>query len=139
VIIRFLWNKGIDAHEIIHRFQAQFSEHAYALRTVRFWIAEVRLGRQDLDDEICTGRPLLDDFDATILAILDKFLFESARSIAETLGIAYPIMLLYLHDSIGFKSFHLHWVPHLLKHDLCEEQMEYAQAMLLNEVVGITS
>jgi hypothetical protein len=39
-------------------------------------------------------------------------------------------MLLYLHDSIGFRSFHLHWVPHLVTNDLLEKRMEYAQAML---------
>jgi hypothetical protein len=45
VIIRFLWNDGIDANQITARLQEQFSEHAYKLRTVRFWIAEVRFGR----------------------------------------------------------------------------------------------
>jgi hypothetical protein len=115
VIIRFLWKEGIDAHEIIHRLQEQFGEHAYKLRTVRFWITEIRLGRQDLHDEIRIGRlPLddlddlndLDDLDAKILAILDKSPFESARSIAETLHVAHSAMLLHLHDSIGFRSFH---------------------------------
>jgi hypothetical protein len=33
-------------------------------------------------------------------------------------------------DSIGFKSFHLHWVTHLLMHDLREKRKEYARAML---------
>jgi hypothetical protein len=31
VIIRFLWNDGIDAYEITHRPQARFSENVYAL------------------------------------------------------------------------------------------------------------
>jgi hypothetical protein len=31
VIIRFLWNEGIDAHKIRHRFQAYFCKHDYAL------------------------------------------------------------------------------------------------------------
>jgi hypothetical protein len=44
VIVRFLSNDGIVADEIITRFQAQFGEHAYKLRTVRFWIGEVRFG-----------------------------------------------------------------------------------------------
>jgi hypothetical protein len=38
----------------------------------QFWIAEVRLGRQDLHDKIRIRRSPLDDFDAKILAILDK-------------------------------------------------------------------
>jgi hypothetical protein len=75
---------------------------------VRFWIAEVQSGRQDLYDEIRTGRLPLDDLDAKIMAILDKSSFESARSIAETLDIAHSTVLLYLHNSVGFRSFHLH-------------------------------
>jgi hypothetical protein len=40
-------------------------------------------------------------------------------------------VLPHLHDSIGFKSFHLHWVPHLLTDDLRERRKEHARAMLL--------
>jgi hypothetical protein len=108
VIIRFLWNEGINAHEMTHRLQAQFGEHVYALRMVRFWIAEVWIGRQNLYDEIRIGRPLLDDLDAKILTILCKSPFESACSISETLGIAHSTVLLHLHDHISFRSFHLY-------------------------------
>jgi hypothetical protein len=69
VIIRFLWNEGIDTNEITARLQAQFGKHPSKLRTVRFWIAEVRFGHQDLHDEIRTGKPLPDDHDPKILAI----------------------------------------------------------------------
>jgi hypothetical protein len=88
---------------------------------VQFWITEVRLGRQDLHDKIRTGRPPLDDLDAKIPAIFDKSPLELARSIAETLCVAHPKVLLHLHDSIGFRSFHLHWVLHLLTYDFCEK------------------
>jgi hypothetical protein len=39
-------------------------------------------------------------------------------------------VLQYLHKSFGFKSFHLHWVPHLLTGDLWEKWKEYARAIL---------
>jgi hypothetical protein len=78
MIIRFLWGEGIDANQITARLQAQFGEHIYKLRTARFWIAKVLFGRQDLHDEIRTGKPLLDDLDAKILAILNKSPFKSA-------------------------------------------------------------
>jgi hypothetical protein len=83
-----------------------------------------------LHDEIRTGRPLLDDLDAKILTILDKSLFESAHSIswAEKLLVAYPTVSRHLHDSIGFKSFHFHRVPHLLTEDLRDKRKEYARA-----------
>jgi hypothetical protein len=75
VIIKFLWNERVDARKIAVRLQAKFAEHSYQLRTVRFWIAEIRRGRQDLYDENRSGRPPLDDLDSKILAILAKSLF----------------------------------------------------------------
>jgi hypothetical protein len=121
VIIKFLWNERVDARNIASKLQAQFAEHAYQLRTIRFWIAEARVGRQDLHDEIRTGRSPLDDLDAKILAILDNYIFKSTHSIAERLIVAGPTVLLHLHDFIGFKSFHLHSIPHLLTNDLYEK------------------
>jgi hypothetical protein len=109
VIIRFLHNERADAHNITQRLQAQFSQDAYTLRTVQFWIGEIRHGRQDLHDENRIGRRPLDDLDAKILTILDISLFESAGSIAETLYADLATVLWRLHDSIGFRSFHLHW------------------------------
>jgi hypothetical protein len=116
------------------RLQAQVGEHAHKFRKVQFWITEGRLDRQDFHDEIHTGRFPLDDLDAKILAILDKslfeFEFESARSIAKTLRIIHSIVLLHLHNSLGFRSFDLYWVRHLLTHDLREKQKTYAKAIL---------
>jgi hypothetical protein len=141
VIIKFLLNERADARDIADRrqadcrqtagrLQAQFGEHVYKFRTVQFWVIKIWLVRQDLHDQVRTGRLPLDDLDDKILAILDKSLFESARSITETLRMAYSIVLLHLYDSIDFKSFHLYWVPNLLTHHLREKRKEYAKAML---------
>jgi hypothetical protein len=73
--------------------QARFGEHVYQLWTIRFWISKARLGRQDLHDEIRTGRSLLDDLDAKIMDILDKSLFESVHSISERLIVAHSVVL----------------------------------------------
>jgi hypothetical protein len=64
------------------------------------------------------------------LAILDKYPFESACSIVERLRVGYTTGLEHLHVSIGFKSFHLRWVPHLLTDDLRQKRKEHASAML---------
>jgi hypothetical protein len=64
VIIQCLWNQGINANQITARLQAQFGEHVYKLQMIQFGISEVRFDRQDLHDEIRTGRPPLDDLNA---------------------------------------------------------------------------
>jgi hypothetical protein len=75
----------------------------------------------------------LDDLDAKIMAIFTKspFEFESARSIAKTLRVAHPTILLHLYDYIGFRLFHLHWVPHTLMHNLREKRKEYVKMIFL--------
>jgi hypothetical protein len=68
--------------------------------------------------EIRSGRPPVDNLNGKILAILDKSLFKSAHSMVGRRPVAYSIVLQYLHESLRFKSFHLHWVPGLLTGDL---------------------
>jgi hypothetical protein len=129
-IVKFFWTDGTDACKIATRLQAQFAEHAYQLRIVQFWISEIWRRRQDLHDEIRAGRPPLNNLDVKILAILDKSPFESARPIAERLCVSHPTVLEHLHKSIGFRSFHLRWVLHLLTDDFRQKRKEYATAML---------
>jgi hypothetical protein len=88
VIIRFLRKEGAYARQIADRLQAKLAEYSYQLRTVRFEIAEIGRGRQDLHDEIRRGRPPLDELDSKFLVILEKSPFESSHSITEGLFIA---------------------------------------------------
>jgi hypothetical protein len=110
--------------------QAQFAEHGYQFRTVQFWITDIRRSRQDVHNEIDSGKLSLDDFDGKFLTIFEKSPFESADSIAERLLIPHPIVLRHLLDCIGFKSFHLHWMPHLLTDDLREKRRDHVRAIL---------
>jgi hypothetical protein len=41
VIIKFLFNEGFDARQIVERLRAEFHEDPYALRTAQFWITEL--------------------------------------------------------------------------------------------------
>jgi hypothetical protein len=79
IIIKILLNERAGGGNSADRRQAQFREHTSQLRTVQFWITEVRMGHQDLHDEICGGRLPPDNLDAKILSILDKSSFESAH------------------------------------------------------------
>jgi hypothetical protein len=56
LIIKFRFNKGADARQIAEKLRAQLHEDAYSLRTVQFWITELRRGQEDLHDEPRTGK-----------------------------------------------------------------------------------
>jgi hypothetical protein len=100
MIIKSFWNEKAYARQIADRVQTQFAKHAYQIRAVQFWITEIRHGRQDLYDEIRTGRPPPDNIDAKILAILAKSSFKSAHSIAERLLLPYLTVLQHLHEFV---------------------------------------
>jgi hypothetical protein len=122
--------------------QAQFVKHAYQLRTIQFWITEIRRGRQDLHNEIRSGLPPLDDLDSKILAILEKSPFESSHSIAERLLVVQSTVLRHLHEFIGLKSFHLRWVLHLLSSDFSKNERNMQKicchsCILPNVIAGI--
>jgi transposase len=120
VIIKFLFNEGADAPQISERLRAQFHGDAYALRTLQFWITELRLGREDLHDEPRTGRPSTENHPTKIQELLDENPFESARSMAEILQVSHSTVLKHLHEDFRFQSFHLRWVPHVLTPELRE-------------------
>jgi hypothetical protein len=50
LILKFLFNEGCDANQIVERLEAQFHEDAYSSRSVQFWIGEIKRGREDLHD-----------------------------------------------------------------------------------------
>jgi hypothetical protein len=103
VIIKFLFNDGLDAHQIAEELKAQFPEDAYSLRAVQFWLAEVRRGREDLHDKLRLGRPPPDCLLARIQEILNENPFESARSMADILHISHSTVLKHLHKELHFQ------------------------------------
>jgi hypothetical protein len=142
MIITFLLNEGADALDIADGFQAQFDEHADKLRTVQFGITEVRFTHQKLSDGIRIGDRPLDDLEAKILVVLDKYDVESIRSRAETLTCVHSTVLLHLHNSIDLRSLHLYCVPHLFSRDLLENERSTEKrcshsCMLPNVMAGI--
>jgi hypothetical protein len=122
VIIKFLWNERADARQIVTILQAELGENSYQLRTVQFWIGEIRRCCQDLHDEMRSRRPPLDDLDSKILVILEKSPFGSSRSMAQRLAVVQSIVLWHLHESIAIKSFHLRCVPHQSTDDLRQKR-----------------
>jgi transposase len=131
VMIKFLFNDGLNPPQIVEKLEAQFHEDAYSLRAVQFWIDEVRRSREDLDDEPRRGRPSEEHTTAKNQELLNQNPFESASSIAETMHISRSTVLKHLHDDSHFQSFYLSRVPHLLTPDLREQRCRFGREMIL--------
>jgi hypothetical protein len=96
VIIRFLCKERASPEDIRARLEAQFGDtmHSeYSERNIQQWCQYVRQARENLHDEVQSGRPLSDFLDIRIFVLLDEQPFDSAYSIAEALGVS--------HSAIG--------------------------------------
>jgi hypothetical protein len=111
VIVRFLCKERVSPEDIHVCLEAQLGGAVHSDRSIGRWCQYVRQGRQDLRDEVWSGRPLINFFDSRILALLDEQPLHSAYSIAEALGSSHSTILSHLRESLGMKTFHLHWIP----------------------------
>jgi hypothetical protein len=71
VIVKFLFNEGLDPRQIVEKLETQFHEGAYSLRAVQCWIGEVRRGREDLHDETRPGSSSEEHITAKIQELLN--------------------------------------------------------------------
>jgi hypothetical protein len=72
VIIRFLCKERIASEDIHVHLEPQFGDATDSERSVRRWCKHARQGREDLHDEMQSGRPPMDFLDIRILALLDE-------------------------------------------------------------------
>jgi hypothetical protein len=110
----------------MERLEAQFHKDAYSLRSVQFWIPEIKRGREGLHDAQRSGRRPIQSLIAQIKVRYDENCFVSARSIAKTLRVSHSTGLKDLHEDSGFQSFHLRRVSHMLTSELKEQPRTYA-------------
>jgi hypothetical protein len=129
LILKFVFNDGLDMHQITEKLSAQFNEDAYSLRTVESWVGELRRGRSDFHNAPRSGGPLDEHLATRILELLRENPFESIRSRAETLQVSQSAVLQHPHKDLHYKSFYLRWVPQLLTPELRERRCRYASEM----------
>jgi hypothetical protein len=130
VIIRFPANRHWGANKIAAARKEDVGQDSDVLRTAQGWLVEIQRGRQELHDLHRSGRPLLDHIDAQILVGLQKWPFESCRSLALRLGCDPKMVDNHLVDSIWFGSFPFALGAHARTIDFARRRIEGPRAML---------
>jgi AraC-like DNA-binding protein len=82
------------------------------------------LGRENLHDEMRSGRPRINFLDIRILVLLTEQPVQSVYSIAEALGVSHSTILSRLRETFGMKFFHFCWIPYEQTTSLWQTRME---------------
>jgi len=134
-VIKFLTKEGIPPKDIHQRLDRIYGEHAPSKTTVVRWAAEFKRGRESIEDEPRSGRPVevtTPEHCAAVerLVLTDRRL--KVQQIAETLSISYGSVETILHDKLGMSKVCARWVPRMLtpfqkadRVDICKELLSW--------------
>lgn len=128
-VIKFLQSDGYTASQIIDKLKDIYYTQALNRTQVYYWLAELRRGRTDLNDEPRSGRPPNDDLDDRIRACININPHASCRHIANQIGSRGSTVFRHL-TLMGYKSMLLRWVPHILNDFQKKTRLSMAKIML---------
>jgi hypothetical protein len=122
VSIRFLCKEGASAKDSHARLEAQFGDAPYSERSIQLWCQYVWQGREDLCDEVRSGRRPIDFLDIRILPLLDEQPFiRFIRLLKPSLFPTQPSWS---------ENCHLRWLPLELTASFRQIRMETCRELL---------
>jgi len=139
-VIKYLRRKGMKLYAIHQELCSTYGEAVYSIETVKYWLHQIKLEREDLTDQPTSGRPPLDDLDASIMRELLREPFSSVRSLEDATGIPAATVYRRLTQSLQMVSRHLRWVPHMLTEELrakrCTQAKELRKVLKAQQKIG---
>lgn len=116
-MIKFLTKDKIAPKDIYERLVKVYGNHAPPKRTVFWWAAEFKRGRESIEDDAHTGRPVEVTTPENCTAV-ERLVMTDRRlkvqEIAETLGISCGSVETILHEKLGMSKVCARWVPRML-------------------------
>jgi histone-lysine N-methyltransferase SETMAR len=124
---------GLSASQCTERLQSAFGTSAPSQATVYNWFAELRRGRQSLQDEARSGRPVSaggEDSVSAVQQLLQDDPRLSVESIADRVGISSGTVSTILHQRLGLRKLVCRWIPHVLNDNQRRVRIEWCSQML---------
>jgi transposase len=112
-VVEILWLKGWGAKRIHEELMSTLGDDSYGLSQIKIWLQRFRNGDLSSKDSPPSGRPLL-TLGPQLEAFMQKYLFASARAIAQHLLTTVPTIKDILQRELGIRKFSRRWVPHFL-------------------------
>ena len=110
--IHYEFLRETEPKEIYEKMKIAYKQNAPVISTVYKWHKRFVEGRESLEDDQRSGRPLNDLDNTRILEILNQQPFASSRYIADVLVIPKSTVCFKLVHQLHYRKLKFKWVPH---------------------------
>lgn len=129
-VIHYCYLRGMKPKDIKEEMQIAYKDQAPGDSTIYKWFNRFKDGRENVDDDRRSGRPLNCDDNARILQILSEQPFASARYISDMLQIPKPTVCHKLVWQLNYRKLNCRWIPHDLEEKNKKQRVEMCKQML---------
>jgi [histone H3]-lysine36 N-dimethyltransferase SETMAR len=119
-VIKFFVKKGLKPIEIHNEMVSVLGDDAPSKSMVFKWALQFRRGRESIEDDCRSGRPIVATCPKMINAIRDMVMDDrrmTLNQISETMEISTERVFHILKEDLGFRKLCARWVPHSLNFD----------------------
>ena len=132
-VIKFLTLEGNNCKTIHQRLSNVYGESAPGYSTIARWASDFKRGRESLDDEHRSGRPVeaaTPENIERIRQMIEENPRMKAHEMAVISGLSKGTVLKILHDNLHLSKVSARWIPHSLSRDQLLSRKEISLALL---------
>jgi len=133
-VIKLLTKEGKKPKEIFERIVAVYGEPAPSYYKVKFWSKQFKWGRDSIEDDPHTGRPM-DATSEEMCQKLESLVLADRRMkvsrLAEETGISAGAVWTIIHEKLDMPKVSARWAPRMLspfqkdtRRQCCQENLE---------------
>ena len=113
-VIKFLTKRGLKYHAIYDEMREVYKDDCPSLSSIKTWYMQFRLGRNNIEDDPRSGRPLTSHTSENIILIakmINEYPRIKIREFRETLKISTENMYNILHEDLGLSKLCARYIP----------------------------
>lgn len=132
-VIEFLTKEDQRPKDIYERMVRVYGDTAPSYATVKKWSAEFRRGRQSLEDDPRSGRPVevtTDEMCSTVEAYVMENRRVKVAEVAHFLGVSTGTVETILHTKLGLSKVSSRWVPRMLTPEMKRTRVDACRELL---------